>query len=448
MSTATLQAPIGAFVRPPRRRAAIFGAGFGIAVGAGSLEAVVVRARPGGAALLGSRTIRDFRIRPAAEWGAELAALLAEAGETGLAATVVLPREEVIVRVLELPGVADKDLQAAVELQVETLHPWGDEEVAWSFMRVRGAGVLVGLVRKTALDACETLFAEAGIQLAAVTFSPSVVYAALRFWNSAPAAVLCFATNDRGRTEIYGESEARGIFSAEMPAHAARPFAIARAELRLAADFAETELAAVLPALSDGSSAASPLAWAAALCGAAPRAARIANLLPAERRVSHKRGQYILPAVLGGLLALAVIGVFLVFPELDARRYRAELDAAARRLEPSVLRAQSLEKKATAERDRTAQLDDLRGRSQADLDILNELTRLLAPPAWSSSVEIYPDSVVITGEAEQAAPLLRLLDSSPLFQNSEFVLPVARATQGEQFRIRTMRRGRAGRTTP
>ena len=60
---------------------------------------------------------------------------------------------------------------------------------------------------------------------------------------------------------------------------------------------------------------------------------------------------------------------------------------------------------------------------QADLDVLNELTRLLPPPVWTSAVEIYPDSVVISGEAEQAAPLLKVLDSSPLFQNSEFAFP-------------------------
>jgi hypothetical protein len=63
-------------------------------------------------------------------------------------------------------------------------------------------------------------------------------------------------------------------------------------------------------------------------------------------------------------------------------------------------------------------------------------------------VEIYPDSVVISGEADQAAPLLKVLDASPLFQNSEFALGVAHNGQAEQFRIKTLRRGRTGRTTP
>ena len=93
-------------------------------------------------------------------------------------------------------------------------------------------------------------------------------------------------------------------------------------------------------------------------------------------------------------------------------------------------------------------LDEIRRRPQADLEVLNELTRLLQPPVWTTSVEIFPDTVVISGEADQAAPLLKLLDSSPLFQNSEFALALTRTNQTEQFRIKTTRRGRAGRTAP
>jgi hypothetical protein len=444
-----------------RHRALIFGWGFGIAVGAKSLEAAVVRARPNGPTLAATRTIRDFRTRPAAEWGAELAALLSDAGEAGLAATVVLPRDEVIVRVVHLPGVAEKDIPAAIELQIDTLHPWGDEEVVWGWSRVNAAGVLagvlVGLARKASLDTYETLFAEAGILLAAVTFSPAVIHSALRFWNAAPASLLCYtalssgveATGaDRGRIEIYGESEGRGIYSAEFPGQPERAFAIARAELRLPSEFAATPLAPALPAAAGNVSIPSPVAYAAAVAGAAPRRARVANLLPPERRAAHNRGQYILPVTLGVLLALGLIAVFILFPALDNRRYRAELEAAARRLEPTVLLAQGLDKKAAAERARTAALDDLRHRPQADLDVLNELTRLLQPPVWTNTVEIYPDSVVLAGEADQAAPLLRVLDSSPLFQNSEFVLPVSRSGQIELFRIKTSRRGRQGRVTP
>jgi Tfp pilus assembly protein PilN len=158
--------------------------------------------------------------------------------------------------------------------------------------------------------------------------------------------------------------------------------------------------------------------------------------------------QYLVPGILGSLLVLALVTVFAIFPAIEQRRYRDELTRAARQLEPAALRAQALDKKTVATRARIAQLDELRRRPQADLDVLNELTKLLPPPIWTSSVEIYPDSVVISGEAEQASSLLKVLDGSPLFQNSEFALGVTRNGQTEQFRIKTLRRGRTGRTTP
>jgi Tfp pilus assembly protein PilN len=442
-----------AAVLPFWRRALAFGTGFGIAIGERHLEAAIVRARPAGPALIASTAIHDFRNRPAAEWGAELLKFVDAAGGKGLAATVLLPRTEVIVRTLNLPGVADKDAANAIELQADTLHPWGDVEIAWGWSRA-GHGalkdtVIVGVTRMELLGFYETLFQEAGIPLAAATFSPAVIHAALRIWSEAPGSLLCFHTDGNQRTEIYGESESRAVFSAEFSMPRERALALARAELRMAPDYAARPLSEVLPgAPLDGALSDVDLAYTAAMAGSAPRAARFANLLPPARRASHDRVQYLVPAILGTLLALALLTVFVVFPAVEQKRYRADLEQAARRLEPAVMRAQGIERKIKENRSRTQMLDEIRRRPQADLEVLNELTRLLPPPVWTTSIEIFPDTVVISGEADQAAPLLKVLDSSPLFQNSEFALALTRTSQTEQFRIKTTRRGRAGRTAP
>lgn len=437
----TVQPGTGAAL-PVWRRALLFGTGFGLVVGERNLAAAIVRVRPSGAVLAAETTIADFRTRPAAEWGAELLQFLADAGERRLAATVLLPRGEVIVRTLTLPGVSDRDAASAIGLQIETLHPYGDEEVAWGWSRIGRDSLLVGIVRKPVMDAWETLFGEAGIPLAALTFSPAAVHAALRLWSADSPSVLCFDTDERGRTEIYGESEARPLYSGEFSFSPERALSIARAELRLDPEYPASTLAETLPRPFKGDEFVSPLAWAAAL------ARRFANLLPPERRASHDRVQYLLPAVLAFLLLASLLTVFIFLPAIQQRRYRQDLDRAARSLQPSVLRVQNLERSIQSDRDKIAALDEFRRRPQADLDVLNELTRLLPPSAWTSAIEIYPDSVVISGEANQAAPLLKVLDSSPLFQNSEFVSSVTRNAETEQFRIKTMRRGRIGRTSP
>ncbi|HWE48239.1 MAG TPA: PilN domain-containing protein [Bryobacteraceae bacterium] len=432
---------------PAWRHALLFGTGLGIAMGARDLNVVLVRTRPSGPTLLAETTIPDFRTRPAAEWGSELLRFLAASGQSRLAATALLPRDEVIVRTLNLPGVADKDVPAAIDLQIETLHPWGDEEVTWGWSRAGATAILVGIVRKTMLETYETLFSEAGIPLAAITFSPAVVHAALRIWSAAPESVLCF-TAAQNRTEVYGESSGRAIYSAEFSADRDRALAVSRAELRLAPDCPAVTLADALPKPAGGAAVTSALAWAAGLAGSTARFSKFANVLPPERRASHDRMQYLFPIVLGSALVLALIAAFIVVPAIDERRYRDDLSAAVRALEPTALRAQNLDKRIAADRARIAALDDFRRRSQSDLDVLNELTKLLPPPVWTSSIEIFPDSVIISGEADQAAPLLKILDSSPLFQNSEFPSSVTRNKDSELFRIRTIRRGRARRVTP
>jgi hypothetical protein len=47
--------------------------------------------------------------------------------------------------------------------------------------------------------------------------------------------------------------------------------------------------------------------------------------------------------------------------------------------------------------------------------------------------------VTISGEAEQAAPLLKVVDGSPLFHNSEFN-GISKVGSAEVFRMRTQRR--------
>lgn len=469
MSTLAPEAPVAAAADPAAsgtlpfwRRAMAFGTGFGIAIGERNLDAAIVKARPSGATPVATTTIRDFRNRPAAEWGAELLRFLAAAGETRLAATVLLPRSEVIVRGVSLPGVADKDAASAIELQIDTLHPWFDAggrdvEIAWGWSRA-GHGslkgdVIIGLARKELLDSYETLFAEAGIPIAAVSFSPAVIHSALRIWSVAPASLLCFDTDasDPGedrRTEMYGESPSRAVFSAEFSVPRERALALARAELRMAPDYPAKPLFEALPGTQGTALAGSALAYAAAVAGSTARAANFANLLPPERRASHDRVHYLVPAILGILIALTALAVFVVFPAIEQKRFRDDLERAARQLEPAALRAQAIERKIDDERNKILLLDEIKRRPQADLEVLSELTRLLPPQVWTNAIEIYPDSVVISGEADQAAPLVKLLDSSPLFQNSEFALSVTRTAQTEQFRIKTTRRGRAGRSTP
>jgi hypothetical protein len=100
-----------------------------------------------------------------------------------------------------------------------------------------------------------------------------------------------------------------------------------------------------------------------------------------------------------------------------------------------------LRKKIQKEQEQILLLDAFRNRTREDLDALNALTKALAPPAWLNTLELNRESALLSGEIDQAAPLLKLLDETPYFRNSEFAGPVGRSGTKETFRIRTAREG-------
>ena len=125
-----------------------FGSGIGIEVGASDLEVVAVRVRASRIQVAGRATIANYAARPAGEWGADYAGFLRSAGMSHVSATVLLPRREVIVRQMALAGVARRDRAAAIRLQLDTLHPYGDEEVSSDWTAVSEGTVLVGIARR------------------------------------------------------------------------------------------------------------------------------------------------------------------------------------------------------------------------------------------------------------------------------------------------------------
>src|SRR4051812_29860093 len=113
-----------------------FGTGVGVEIGERDLAVTLSHVRPNGVRVAASTVIQNFRERPAGEWGTEYSKFLREQGAGHLAATVVAPKREVIVRQIALPGVSGKDFGTALGYQVETLHPYGDDEVAFGWQRL------------------------------------------------------------------------------------------------------------------------------------------------------------------------------------------------------------------------------------------------------------------------------------------------------------------------
>jgi Tfp pilus assembly protein PilN len=423
-----------------------FGTGIGIEIRERDLAVTLAQVRPAGVRIAAFTVIRNFRERPAGEWGSEYLRFLRENSASHVAAAVVAPKREVIVRQVALPGVANKDFTSAIGFQVEALHPYGDEDIACGWRRISENGAaLIGVMRRSTLEAYLEKFAEAGVSLACFTFSAAALHGAARLYSAPPQGFLTLLETDNGEIEAYGESAAHPVFSAQFDLPPERVAALAAAELRLPPDSRPVRVDQVLPAPigapADFDFSRSTIGYAAALAGACPRLAPAANLLPEDQRSSNSRMLFV-PSLILAVLLLLMAGAVFGYSRIEERRYVADLEAASARLEPQVKKIAALDKSLQLARDRERLLEEFRGRSKSDLDTLNELTRLLAPPIWVNSIDLVRDSVSLSGEAEQAAPLLKLLDSSPFFHDSAFSIPIAKAANTELFRIHTMRRPR------
>jgi hypothetical protein len=416
----------------------VLGSGVGIALDGDALAVTVVKVRPSGADVVDQLRIEGYRTRAANEWGLEYGRFLRKLGLAHLAAVVLLPRTEVTVRVLSLPGVAAKDLGAAVGFQIEALHPYGDHEVVWSHARLQRTGaVMVAICEREKVDALATLLAEAGVKVAGFTVAAAAVYAASRLLEVPAAGVLAYDPRP-GEVEFYGESDARPLFSALFEEADLRTVDRALGELRLGSDTPLLPWMEILPVPKSKPDVLDPSGYATALSAAVLGRALELNLLPEELRSSSSRTLY-LPTLILGALTLALGAGLWWQDRAEKQKYLDLILAETKRHEPMATRLAKVNQEITRTADQIKLLDNYRAQSKKDLDALLEMTRLLAPPSFAASVNMNPQEVQVTGQAPSAPGLLQVFDGSAYFEGSEFPVAPSRTGEGEAFSLRTKR---------
>jgi len=356
-----------------------------------------------------------------------------------------LPRDEVIVRQVALPGVADRDLAAAIRFEIDSLNPYSEEDAAFDWARIgKTSSVLVGITRRSVLERFQMRFAEAGVKVASFTFPAPAIYSALRIFDAPPEEGFLALQDGGAEREIYGESPARPVFSARVEQSLELARRVAIAELRLSPDTEAAWLAEKLPqplaVPADFTLSRASLGYAAAVAGACPFHALAVNLLPREQRQSTSRLRFV-PAIALACMALLLFGAVLAYPKYADRQYLALLQDQIHKLEPKARKAIELDRETAITRNRSQTLDAFRQRTKEDLDALNEVTKLFTPPTWLNSLQLTRDSLTVAGEAEQAAALLKVLDGSHQFRGSSFAIPIARGQNGDIFTIRAVRSG-------
>jgi len=217
---------------------------------------------------------------------------------------VLLPRQDVIVRQISLAGVSNRDLAAAVALQMDTMHPYGEDDVQYGWAALGSGAVLVGSAARH--HGALRRGVQRGRNCRGVLHVFRGRGARGHPPDCAPAAGFVALTP----TEIYGESQARPVFSAELDRAPERAVELALAELRLDPDTLPVTLDMVLPAPRVNPIENDLRARPASLRDRAGRRVSLADAhaerMPPERRSMTSRIRYVPTMVLASLLLLAV----------------------------------------------------------------------------------------------------------------------------------------------
>jgi len=437
----------------------------GVAVRDDRLDVVVLRRRLRQAEVAGA-----FSLATGEPVEGALRAKLRELGVRARRAHVALPRRRAVVKAIELPAVAGADVRRMVGFELERHLPFPAAEALFDFHVLdaapgRPVRVLLVAVERRVFDRVQQLLREAGlaVRLVDVGIHSLAVLAGHPGPGRGEGRVL--VQLDEAEAELAVVRDGRPILSRAFPLPAEgkeRGHALAEELRRSLGSLRPEDREAVSEVTATGSGALAATDWAelplhttVALADAVAgvpedprllpavavalrrpgRGALRTNLVPDELRPRPFRWPLAVTAALAAITLLLALAVPAVTMLRDERRLRA-LDASLARLAPRVREAEQLAQSVDRARHEVETLRGFESQQLRLLPVLRELTDLLPPDVWLTNLSVDRKGLELAGFANSASQLIPLLEASPTFERVEFISPVTKGRDREQFRLK------------
>ncbi len=379
-----------------------------------------------------------------------------------------LPRQEVLVRILNLPEETEPQLTKVVGYQLSSLHPFKDDQVLWDCALVgrdpkaKQISVMVVVAEKSRVNTYQQMLRELGLRLSGLTVGAAAL-APLVKPLLPPAALIACGRSSGVELLSFGQGILRGTqaITLEPSASAAERFdrewhrALAALPVSDPATVPCFVCGSIPAAFSDLLQGASPLPapklkptklrasagfeWptlAAAYAGLLRDTSSFINLLPAQERWQPQRGARAPVYALSATAALLAV-TLASHAWIERALYGRLLDRELRRLEVPAEQFRQQNQETRTLDTRAAVLEDLRARNYQKLRLLDQLTKLLPDGTWLQELHISEDTVDISGVSDRASDLVPPLENSLYFTQVEFTSPITRDNQNKEvFRIR------------
>jgi Tfp pilus assembly protein PilN len=453
----------------------------GLCIQGETLWLALVSRQPMSIRLLDTLALSGFRQRPVAELRNEVAGFLRRNNALHFRCVVAAPREDVIVRQLDLPTQAEANLAKVVEYQVATLVPSESAAICYDFCvskqtpQSKSLQVTVFLLMKSWLDQALQLGESLGLRVDVVLPSSVVLGNYFLLLNRKFKTETALIANWRdGQYEMVGVlkgafhhsreintsdlEEACEVLQTEVEFFRGRAnlpdespldvfvvgnvgeFTVASSEKRfkihrfsLPQDFG-VELGNRGTKIADLQDQF--LALCAGLSGLRRKNPVAVNLLPVEKRIQKSKWTWAPTYVLLGANLLLLCSLIVRKP-IQEQAYASHLSQEVSRLEPEVKKIRSVEDEIADLQRRTNLLTEFKKSNNQTLDALNELSKILPKNTWVSDFNMRNQTMEVYGASETAAALPQILDNSPYFKEAEFIAPILRDGQGKEvYRIR------------
>ena len=412
------------------------------------------------------KRVADYRLREKDDLRRDIDAFFRSNGLSRDNIVLGLPRKDIVLRHLDLPSEVADNLKQVVRYQVQTFEPTEEETLYYDYVRLdkekqkNRITVLLATVRKALLDEHLNLLQELGIRPAMVLGSSiglsnifmqsrkqvqdkTFVLADLRTSAFEVLALHNGAFSYSREIAREGDQNWKDIIlrevdeatskmrlgpndSLEKIVLAGEASVDAHEELKI--DLPDCELMKTSVPFEVPAENVPHLQEAAASLGLActgllRKPFMRMNLLPPEHRIQQNRWNYI-PAVLLGL-AIIVLLLGIGFHEMFQNRILIrKLDREIEKLRAPVEEVQSLRSQADELEASIQSLDELLGRRDRNLEILQDLTTALPSDTFLTTYNYRDVTIQVAGSSGSSADLISKLEQSSFLKDVETRGPI------------------------
>ncbi len=373
-----------------------------------------------------------------------------------------LPREQGIVRQVQLPADIHKRLPDVVKIQVETLSPWPVAEIYWDFAAEapkkdqKVITVTIVIIPRVHLDPWIVFFKSAGMPLSGASLSSVAQGHGINVLWKEPKPTIVLHREPSYMEGVFVNGSRLAALTAPSEENTALPSILvdrllSTAKLQSVEDArliacGDSEAFAAhsnppLPLEDAKPDAANQFGPVAAALLPFKESAFKSNLIPPELRYRESRMRLV-PAFALAVLAILMGSALLVREPYQNKVYTAQLDSAIKTIAPKVKEVADQEKDLDQLSRRYRALTSQLEAHDYTIETLGELSRVLPNSAFLLTYAYQDGTMTVSGLAQSASEIQKLLEGSPMFKNVEFAGGVTREASGkDRFTLKMVLEG-------